>query len=100
MANSGDLYEMRSAMFVETKIILTFRLNMISREKLQYNLEIITHDISIYTMEHPQCIVSNNRRNLLFHKGIGMQEHMKESDMKEPIEQTQFFKANQQMMKL
>ena len=69
---------------------------MILREKLQYNLEIITHDISIYTMDYPKCMVSNNiiiqrDKNASIHEN---QQHER-ADWANSV-----FKANQQMMDL
>ena len=42
----------------------------LQRKKSKFYLEIITYDLSIYTMDHPKFLHQKRRKNPLVHKGL------------------------------
>ena len=59
LANSEDPDEMPHNVAFHQGLHCLLRQNQSSEKEMQYFLEIITCDTSIYTMDHPDLIVSN-----------------------------------------
>ena len=69
MANSDDPDEMPHGAAFHQDLHFLFRQNQSSEKEIQYILEIITCDLSIYTMDHPDFIVCS-----FMEKSIGLKE--------------------------
>ena len=61
LANSEDPDEMPHNVAFHQGLHCLLRQNQSSEKEMQYFLEIITCDTSIYTMDHPDLIVSNGK---------------------------------------
>ena len=63
MADSADPDEMPHKAAFHQGLHCLLRQNQSSEKEIQYFLEIITHNLSIYTMDHPDLTVSSFMEN-------------------------------------
>ena len=63
MANSEDLDEMMHNAAFHRVMHCSLKQKRSTEKEIQYYLEILTCDASIYTMDHPRCIASNLRED-------------------------------------
>ena len=75
-ANSEDLGEMQHDVAFHLGLHCLLRPNQSSEKEIQYFLEIITRDPSIYTMNHPDLIACSFMENSIGLKRVGLKAHL------------------------
>ena len=69
LANSKDQDEIPHNAAFHQGLHCLLRQKQSSEREIQYILEIITYDPSIYALDHPKLILSNYKEESIVHKG-------------------------------